>query len=53
MPSLRFADPQTLTQYPLEISSTADWQPEQSAPGAADDVELLAVLRGSRPAAER
>lgn len=27
MPSLRFADPQTLTQYPLEISSTADWQP--------------------------
>ena len=27
MPNLRFADPQTLTQYPLEISSTADWQP--------------------------
>jgi len=27
MSSLRFADPQTLTQYPLEISSTADWQP--------------------------
>ncbi len=26
MPSLRFADPQTVTQYPLEISSAADWQ---------------------------
>ncbi len=27
MPSLRFADPQTLTQYPLQVSATADWRP--------------------------
>ncbi len=37
MPSLRFADPQTLTQYPLEISSTADWQPDSSSTTAAAD----------------
>ena len=37
MPSLRYADPQTLTQYPLEISSTADWQPEGAMPDDAPE----------------
>ena len=37
MPSLRFADPLTLTQYPLEVSSTADWQPQAALPSDEAD----------------
>lgn len=47
MPSLRFADPQTLTQYPLEISSTADWQP-----GSGDNSWRFSVELGALPAGE-
>ena len=48
MPSLRFADPETLTQYPLEISSTADWRP---APDN-EDAWLLSIDLGALPAGE-
>lgn len=45
MPSLRFADPRTVTQYPLEIPSAADWQ-------AAGDGWEFRIDLGSLPAGE-
>ena len=50
MPSLRFADPETLTQYPLEISSTAAWQPAGDSPTA--DGWRFGIELGALPAGE-
>lgn len=33
MPTLRFADPQTASRYPLPITRTADWQPDGARTG--------------------
>ena len=41
MPSLRFADPLTVTQYPLEISSAAEWRAEGDAWAVSIDLGPL------------
>ena len=46
MQSLRFADPQTVTRYPLEISRTADWRPVD------DDLWAFSVDIGRLPKGE-
>jgi hypothetical protein len=49
MTGLRFADPETLTQYPLEISSTADWRP---ATDKSPDTWQFNIDLGNLPAGE-